>query len=270
MNISLQWVDRVFKADLHFAVVENKEIVAASYVGVPEAVTAVTAGIIEGREVNINDLRFNRSQDAFRRLEKRIGMGDVAHGMVYNSLATIDGVNNVLSGETNNKSYIISMNGNIKEDVSSHVIERFGLPNEFKEQYSGLLGFMYEELEIIQNPHYSGLYPNLRAVKFNGTENDVLEIVEDALRNGMLIIPKSDVEGVFDPNWTMKEYMINNAQAMNRLLAELKPLHTMKDKIEPAIGTMARTPFPAQAHVIQGLVNGLKEGNSVWTAANMG
>ncbi|OIJ11498.1 hypothetical protein BKP35_12200 [Anaerobacillus arseniciselenatis] len=270
MEINLQSVERNFNAKLHFAVVEGKEIIAASYVGVPEATTAITAGIIENRPVRIGNLLFNRSMDAFRRLDRRIGMGDVAHGMVFNSLTTIDGINNVIEGEDNKKSYIISMSGNIKEDVSNHVIERFGLPIEFKEQYSGLLGFMYEDLEVIQNPEFMELYPSLRAVRFNGTEQDVLEIVEDALKNGMLIIPKSEVEGVFDPEWSMKEYMIKNAQAMNKLLAEMKPLHTMKDKLDPAIATMDRIPFPAQAHVIQGLVNGYSVGNSVWSAANMG
>ena len=270
MRISLQSVERSFDARLHFAVVDKKEIVAASYVGVPESVVAITAGIIENRDVRINNLLYNRSSDAFRRLDRRIGMGDVAHGMVFNSLATIDGINNVIQGDDNSKGYIISMSGNIKEDVSAHVIERFGLPFEFKEQYSGLFGFMYEELEVIQNPDLQELYPNLRAVRFDGNEQEVLEIVESALKNGMLIIPKSEVNGVFNPKWSMKEYMINNAQAMNKLLAELKPLHTMKDKLDPAIATMARIPFPAQAHVIQGLVNGLQIENSKWTAANMG
>jgi hypothetical protein len=270
MKISLQSVERHFEGSLHFAVVDKHEIVAASYVGVPEAVTAITAGIIENRTVRIGTQNFNRSTDAFRRLDRKIGIGDVAHGMIYNSLATIDGINNVLQGDANNKGYVLSMNGDIHEAVSSHVIERFGLPVEFKEQYSGLLGFMYQELQIIRNPELQSLYPNLRAVRFDGTEQEVLEVIEDALRNGMLIIPKSEVEGVFDPEWSMKEYMINNAQAMNKLLAEMKPLHTMKDKLEPAIATMERVPFPAQAHVIQGLVNGLDVGKSVWTAANMG
>ncbi|MEQ2527681.1 helicase-related protein [Bacillaceae bacterium CLA-AA-H227] len=270
MRITIQSVERSFDARLHFAVVDKKEIVAASYVGVPESVVAITAGIIEAREVRINDLIFNRSSDAFRRLDRRIGMGDVAHGMVFNSLATIDGINNVIQGDDNSKGYIISVNGNIKDDISAHVIERFGLPIEFKEQYSGLFGFMYEELEVIQNPDFLGLYPNLRAVRFDGNEKEVLEIVESALKNGMLIIPKSEVNGVFNPKWSMKEYMINNAQAMNKLLAELKPLHTMMDKLDPAIATMSRIPFPAQAHVIQGIINGLEISNSEWTAANMG
>ncbi len=270
MKISLQSIERSFQARLHFAVVDNKEIIAASYVGVPEAITAITAGIIENRPVNIEHIQYNRSKDAFRRLDRRIGMGDVAHGMVYNSLATIDGINNVLEGEAHNKGYIISLDGNIKEHISCHVIERFGLPVEFKEQYSGLLGFMVHELQVIRNPEFLELYPNLRAVRFDGTEQEVLEIVESALKNGMLIIPRSDVEGVFNPEWSNKEYLINNAQAMNQLLSQMKPLHTMQDQLDPAIATMGRIPFPAQAHVIQGLVNGIQKEKSVWSAANMG
>jgi len=270
MNITLRGIDRTFDATLHFLIVDQKEIVAASYVGVPEAVTAITAGVIENRPIRVTNQEFIRSTDGFKRLERRVGLGDVAHGMVYNALATIEGINNVLQGEVNNRGYIISTSGDIKTDISEYVIERFGLPPEFEEHYSGLFGFMYEELDIIQNPAFKELYPNLRAVRFNGTEQDVLETMEMALKNRMLIIPESKVEGVFDPEWSMKEYMINNAKAMNQLLAEMRPLHTMKDKLDPAIGTMDRVPFPAQAHVIQGLVNGLDVGNSVWTSANMG
>ncbi|MDA6131534.1 hypothetical protein OSK38_29720, partial [Escherichia coli] len=56
MKISIQAIERIFEAELHFAVVDNKEIVAASYVGVPEATTAITAGIIENRQVRVDTL----------------------------------------------------------------------------------------------------------------------------------------------------------------------------------------------------------------------
>lgn len=270
MKITLQGYDRTFDATLHFMVTDKKEIVAASYVGIPESINAITAGLIENRPVRVEGQEFSRSFDTFRRLERRMGIGDVAHGMIYNSFATIDGINNVIEGDKNNRSYILSMNGNIKEDVASYVVERFGLPVEFKEQYSGLFGFMYEDIDVIQNPDFQEIYPNLRAVRFDGAEEDVLEVMEMALKNRMLLLPNSDIDGVFEPEWTMKEYMIKNAKAMNQLLAEMKPTHTMKDKLDFEIATMDRIPFPAQAHVIQGLVNGLDEGNSVWTAANMG
>lgn len=36
----------------------------------------------------------------------------------------------------------------------------------------------------------------------------------------------------------------------------MKPLHAIEDKFDPSISTLERTPFPAQPHVIQGLING--------------
>lgn len=55
----------------------------------------------------------------------------------------------------------------------------------------GPLGFMYQELKVIENPKFKEFYPGLRAIRFDGTEEDVLDVVKSALKNGMLIIPKS-------------------------------------------------------------------------------
>lgn len=270
MKISLQSTDRFFEAKLQYLVKEKEQIIVASYVGVPEAVTAITAGIIEGRPVRVNNEDFVRGHDTFRRVERKIGLGDVAHGIVFNSLTTLDGLSELIESEKNNRGYIVSLKGQIKEDISHYVISRFGLPPEWSEHYSGLFGFMLDELEVIQNPAFQHLLPDLRAFRFNGNETDVLDVIEMALKNRLLTIPQSDIEGVFDPNWSLKEYMVNNAVAMNKKLSVMRPLHTMRDKLDPAIATMNRVPFPAQAHVIQGLVNGLDVENSVITSANMG
>ncbi|UGB33553.1 hypothetical protein [Metabacillus sp. B2-18] len=270
MNIYLQSTDRHFEAKLQFIVKEEDHVLAASYIGIPEAVTAITAGIIEGRTVVVEGKELTRGHDPFRRIERKVGIGDVAHAFIYNSLTTLDGLSGVIDSDKNTRGYILSLHGNIKEDVAQHMISRFGLPPEWSDHYAGLFGFMIEDLEVIQNPAFQHLNPNLRALKINGSESDVLEVVEMALKNRLLTIPESEIEGKFDPSWSLKEYMVNNASAMNKKLSVMRPLHTMKDKVDPAIATMSRVPFPAQTHVIQGLINGLDVENSVITSANMG
>ncbi|MFS1519525.1 hypothetical protein V1503_24160 [Bacillus sp. SCS-151] len=272
MKITLQSSERFFDATVQFVISERvkneNHIVAASYVGVPESVVAVSAGIIEARSVIIEGEEYHRGADPFRRMEKRIGLGDVAHGIIYNSLASIQGVEEI--GEKSNRAYIISVDGNMDDAVAEHVIRRFGLPYEWKEHYSSLFNPFYSELDIVRNPEFSSFYPNIRAIRFDGDESEVLEMVEMALKNGMLRIPQSDVHGVFDRSWSMKEYMVNNAETMGKKLQEMRPKHMPTDNLEPAIAQMGVVPFPAQAHVIQALVNGLDVENSVTTSANMG
>ncbi|MFV2050878.1 hypothetical protein ACEWK1_26385, partial [Metabacillus sp. YM-086] len=218
MNIYLQSTDRHFEAKLQFIVKEEDHVLAASYIGIPEAVTAITAGIIEGRTVVVEGKELTRGHDPFRRIERKVGIGDVAHAFIYNSLTTLDGLSGVIDSDKNTRGYILSLHGNIKEDVAQHMISRFGLPPEWSDHYAGLFGFMIEDLEVIQNPAFQHLNPNLRALKINGSESDVLEVVEMALKNRLLTIPESEIEGKFDPSWSLKEYMVNNASAMNKKL----------------------------------------------------
>jgi hypothetical protein len=86
-----------FEALLHFAVVETVEkdqfLVAASYAGLETSVRAISAGILESRVVNIEaNGTFYRTKDPYKRIERPMGMGDVAHGMVLSSRATMNGL----------------------------------------------------------------------------------------------------------------------------------------------------------------------------------
>ncbi|WP_160850411.1 helicase-related protein [Pontibacillus yanchengensis] len=271
----MQSHERFFNAQLHFVVVDeredNKEVVVASYMDVPESVQAVSAGFLEGRPLQLESFgEIRRGSDTYRRLERKVGLGDVAHGMVFSSMATLEGLNDVIEGDKNSKGYIVSMTGDIEEAIAEHCINRFGLPPEWKEHYPKLFDPLLHHMRIIQNPAFEDLYPNLKAVRLEANEEEILNMVETALRNRMLRIPSSDVHGKFDPEWSMKQYMIENAQAMSKKLQAFKPRHTPYMPLDPAIAQMKRVPFPAQAHVIQGLVNGLDHENSVFTSANMG
>ncbi|MBU8908170.1 hypothetical protein KH400_16305 [Desertibacillus haloalkaliphilus] len=293
--------DRHFDATLHFLVVDPLEdknrVIAASYVGIPEATTAVTAGFIENRPLFIDNEEYFRSLHPYRRLERKIGEGDVVHGMVYNSLATIQGIEEQLESDKSDTGYIIALDGDVEKAVSHHVQARFGLPKEWLEHYNELFSDKVSQLQVIQNPDLTTLWPDMKACRFDGNENEVLEVISEELsymkkimeeerengtavgemnnvlirRGCRLIIPKTTVQGRFNPEWGMKDYMLNNSEVFGKLLAKLKPRHQVGDPIDPAIGTtMKRIPFPAQANMIQALVNTLDYETSVICSGDMG
>lgn len=276
MKISMRGVDRNFDASLHLMVVEkdanssDDNIVFASYMGIPEAVTAVSAGIIEARSVYVENKEYQRSFDTYRRLERPIGLGDVSHGVLYNSLLTMEGIDEIPDSAKFNRAYIIAPDGNLATALSRHVIHRFGLPFEWENIYPEMLDFMVTPLKVIRNPEFNEFWPDLKAVMFDGTEESVLNVVRDALRNRLLTIPECDIQGEFDPSMSMKEYMIANADHMARKLQEKKPRHSLDQALHRSIGEMKRIPFPAQAHMIQALVNTFNFEASSFCSGDMG
>lgn len=299
MNVSILANDRSFRAKMHFVITDveddNEKLVAASYVGVPEAVNAITASILEGRGlyVEANQDEYTRSYHPYHRLERRIGDGDVAHGMVFNSLATQDGIKSL--GENEKVTYVIALDGNSDYHLSRHFQVRFGLPKEWLSEYVSLFRDMIVPLPVIKNEELSKvLWNDIKAFRITATQEEVLLMIEEELfftkslqdklrqegvevneqnlkeRGATLVIPKSDVVGRFHPDWSMKDYMINNSEVFARKLSQLKPRHDVGDPIHPAVAKMKRIPFPAQANMIQVLVNTLEYENSVGCSGDMG
>ncbi|MEF3309375.1 helicase-related protein [Paenibacillus sp. GYB004] len=277
MKISMNSVDRRFEAFLHLMIVEksaqdsDENIIMASYLGIPEAVSAISAGFLEARTLQIGNEEFERNYDTYRRMERLIGIGDIAHGVVFNSLLTMDGIQSMPNSPKFNRSYLVAPDGIMSDVLAKHVIHRFGLPFEWENEFAGLLDHFLSPLRVIRNPDFNQLWPNLEAAVFTGTEESVLKVIEMALKNGLLQIPECDVQGVFDPSMSMKEYMVANAEVMARKLQEQKPRHSLEQlPIHRSIGEMKRIPFPAQAHMIQALVNTLEHEDSEFCSGDMG
>ncbi|MEF2246445.1 hypothetical protein [Paenibacillus sp. IITD108] len=276
MKIRMYGLDRSFEATLHVMVVEPsangrmENIIFASYMGIPEAVSAISAGLIESRNIHVGETEYVRSSDKFKRLERPIGLGDLSHGTVYNSLVTLEGLDEIPDSIKFNRAYLIAPEGNLGEILSNHVIHRFGLPYEWESQYPELLDFMLTPLKIIRNDDFTEQWPNLQAAVFNGTEESVLNAIEGALRNGLLQIPSSNVQGFFNSSMSMKEYMLQNAEIMAQKLQSHKPRHTQDMQLHPSIGEMTRIPFPAQAHMIQALYNTFQYEDALFLSGDMG
>jgi hypothetical protein len=257
--------DRHFQVEPHVMVCENaagrtKNLVFASFLGIPEAVQAVTASFLEDRILRYGAFEFGRTVDPYKRIERPIGLGDVAHGAIYNSLMTLEGIEASPDSEKLDRAYLLAPDGDTSWAVAEHVIERFGLPSEWMDEYPRLFADDISPLEIIHNQDFP-MWNELKAVVFTGTEASVIETVRRALKEKRLVIPPSTVQGVFYAGWSMKDYMLNNAVHMAKKLEENRPRHSMTEQIDPAIADLKRIPFPTQAHMIQGVVNTIEDEN---------
>ncbi|WP_240420311.1 DEAD/DEAH box helicase [Paenibacillus periandrae] len=205
-------------------------------------------------------IQFERMDDPYKRIERPIGMGDVAHGSVFNSLMTIEGIEAFPDSQKLDRAYLMAPDGNIDQVLSKHLIERFGLPREWEEQYPEIFKDNLIPLQIIHNPVFP-MWSKIQAVVFTGSESSVIETIRGSLKRRELIIPPSEVQGVFDPAWSMKDYMLNNAVHMAKKLEEKAPRHSMNEPIDSSIADLKRIPFPTQAHMIQSVVTTLEDEN---------
>ncbi|WP_150274179.1 helicase-related protein [Paenibacillus tepidiphilus] len=263
-KLSVSDKDKMFNVDTHILVCEEGaselHVIFASYIGIPEAVTAISVSFLESRLLRFGSSNCTRLTDPYKRLERPIGLGDVGHGVVYNSLVEIDGIESRPDSADFNRAYLIAPDGNIDKVITEHLIERFGLPREWAEDYPQLFAKYILPLKIYHNENFP-TWRELRAVKFTGNELLVKELIREALLSKRLTVPLSEVNGVFNPEWNMKDYLLNNASHMARKLEENPARHQLNSNVDPSIADLKRIPFPVQAHMIQAIVNTLEEEN---------
>ncbi|MGI6448854.1 MAG: helicase-related protein [Desulfitobacteriia bacterium] len=250
---------RQFSTFLHFVVIDKTDsLICASIGGIESSVTAVTAAIIEHRQcqLDLDNNRFYqiRSDGEYKRLIKM--SGQTAHGLVIHKAAVYE--------ENCPSPIIFAEDGNIEQAVGYFLSKRFALPKEWiGEYYSFLPKDEVEELEVHTNP-LVGKYANLRAVRLSDriTEETILNEIDTKLKNGRLTIPKilGTPNGKFNPSWTTKEYLTENAIALAGQLDVMQPRFDPKNsyhKLDKNLGLMNRLPLPVQAMVIQGTVNAM-------------
>ncbi|MHB1417967.1 MAG: hypothetical protein ACYCX4_00025 [Bacillota bacterium] len=262
---------RSFSVELHWAILDSADfLVAASFGGIGTAVKAVSAAMIEGRSTEIvMDDRTRRavhlSRGDYRKVERQVDT--TAHGVILQKAAVYE--------ENKSTPIVIAIDGNVKKAIGDMLAARYALPQIWRDQYLCFIPEeMMEEMEVLVNP-LSPMFQHLKAVRFTTALNEefILNEVEARLKDGRLLIPQIPVkvQAKFDPSWDMKEYLKQNAEVLAMQLEEVKPRHDPRTgKVDPAIAELKRIPFPAQAAMIQGLLNTLKHQNSVFLAGDMG
>lgn len=261
---------RGFIATLHFAVLADEELLAASVADSEAVVQAVTSSIIEGRNAMICDdqrtiyLR-TLPGGSYRRVIK--ASGDVFHGVIL--------AKNCVFNDDPEAPVILAPNGDIKAAVGRYLAARYALPPEWEAHYLELIDPDYvTDLQVVMNP-LNQRWRHLKAVWLSNTvtEEYMLDVIKKRLQNRTLLIPQlpGGVKGVFNPSWNMAEYLKANASILADKLKAFRPRHDpAKDPLNPAIAELKRIPFPAQAHMIQGLNNTLVNQNTAFCSGDMG
>lgn len=257
MELIIESVGRRFSVLVDYLVTESDKygetIVAASFGGNQTAVSAVAASIIsgfsakltiEGMEISLKS-RFGGYKKVTGHLNNR-----VHHCIVISKDA-------VFQSKSENP-VVLAFDGNLSAAVGNFLSARCSLPREWEDQY----------YDILPDQNITGLnvytdnprFKNLKAVRLADIKEETfLELIGEKLRSGKLQIPPSEIEGEFDPEWTINQYLMVNAPILARQISEMGAHFVPgRDHVSKSIATMTRIPFPAQAYVIQGVVNYLK------------
>ena len=266
MEINIVSSGRAFQAQLHYMIyeklIDKRFLVAASYGGLDIATRAITAALIEGRPFSIRmddskTIYFETITGSYRRVDKAVN-GPIVHSSILNKAM-------IFEENQEMPPVVLAPDGDISTAVGKFITARFTLPKEWLQTYMSLIpkdGI--EELEVMVNP-LNKKWSSLRAVRISiqyMNEEYIIEEIDKRLKKGELVIPQADPDmprGSFDPGWSMKEYMAKNAHVLAAQLSNVRPHHVPGvDPLDSAIAELGRIPFPAQAHMIQGLYNALQ------------
>ncbi|MCF8023313.1 MAG: hypothetical protein K9L17_11530 [Clostridiales bacterium] len=265
MKIRTQETERQFECILHFAT-GCLDLYCASFAGPATAVWSITSNIKNGRRIEVVDdngeliKMYVPDKGRYRSVEKKVG--DIYHGFVCLK-------------EDSEKPVIIAPDGDVKSAAGKYITRKYPVPREWEQQYMDL--FDYVVPDIFFNSCFD-VWSNVKVLRLTGirgvgniTEENLMAAIESAVREGSLKIPETEVEGFFNPDWSMKEYVQANADTLSRQVKERRPKHDpQRDSLHPALGKMERIPFPAQAHLSQGIINTLKEEKLAFASGDMG
>lgn len=254
MELTVESVNRRFSVYMDYIITETdsygEKIVAASIGGNQSAVSAVAASIISGFNTR---LTYKGNEILLRSLfgDYKKVTGQLNNRVHHCVIVAKDSIYN----EKSKTPVIFAPDGNLPGAVGAFLSARYSLPREWEDQYYSILPFdSVIELKVITN---NPQWKNLKAVKLkNIKESSLLQLIGSKLKSGQLQIPPSKVEGVYDPDWSINQYLMANAPVLAKQISELGAYFIPgRDRISPEIASMLRTPFPAQAYVIQGVVN---------------
>lgn len=189
MNISMYTDERHFDGKLHLAVIDDDSefdyrLVFTSFVGIPEAVRAITAGFVESRPLKIEQDEYRGySGEHHKFLVKPMGNGDVAHGMIYHAQATIDGISDIANTKETDtlKGYIICTDGDVETAIADHVIRRFSLPTAWKDEYWHIFSPFIRRLKVIHNQAFKNLWPDFKMYRLDISEEQAKDFITDKL-----------------------------------------------------------------------------------------
>jgi len=262
----------------------SADLIAVGLMDVDSAARAMVARLSKGEKTDLyagTRGRFESTlfseKHGYRFVSRPIGK--LTHCMVLHKSAVdeqLDGGSRIL---------IVPSGGDPADLLLARIASDFNLPHvvAWKDvlwvecQRRGLV----KQLDVWTDPDVQH-WKNVQAfeLKSSFTEEKAKELVSQLLANQYIVLPEGITDApalleVLEPdedgNYSVMDYLQTFAPHLATTIEEMaQPLHDLDRPIDPAIATMARVPFPAQAHTTQALVNGLEENKGVIAASDMG
>lgn len=280
-----------FESHVHLTITRQRpddksssDLIAVGLIDVDSAARAMVARLSKGEKVDLHAGTRGRFENTlfpekhgYRFVSRPIGK--LTHCIVLHKSAVDEQLDN------GSRILIVPSGGDPADLLLSRIASDFNLPHVVEWKYvlwdeCQRRGFV-KQLDIWTDPevrHWKDVQGFELTSAF--TEEKAKELVSQLLANEYISLPEGITDApalleVLEPdedgNYSVMDYLQNFAPHLATTIEDMaQPLHDLDRPIDPAIATMARVPFPAQAHTTQALVNGLKENKGVIAASDMG
>jgi hypothetical protein len=177
--------------------------------------------------------------NGYKRFDTKVG--DIYHCLILHKAA-------IFNEEKITNPVIVAPDGDIRKAVGRYLTAKYPLPIEWEDKYYDI--FNTETINITKNPLMS-TWSNVKMVKLSSVrgitgslinDDTVKQGIELGIKRGLFFFSGSGA--VFDPSWSMKEFLKANTATLAAQVKKVKPRHDPEtDKLHPAIGQMERIPF---------------------------
>ncbi len=287
---SHEWI----KVNANLVITDTQErrekLIVASLVDVDSAARGLAAHVLKGDVIEFfSDYAKMWSQDKFStdknlyRFVSRPLNGKLNHTVLLHKAV----VDENLPDNTNR--YVLSLNGdgNIADIFLRRFANDFNLP--YVKAWAEPLWQKAKHEHLVRNllVRSDGKFPqwkNAVALQFipSFNEDQAKDMVSTLLKQRTISLPEGVTQAPVvhdtikpDPEtgtYKVTEYLTTYATHLATAIEDLaEPLHDLDRAIDSTIAAMGRTPFPAQAHTVQAILNGFGHGNKgIFAASDMG
>ena len=248
-------------------IVDNENRLAMiSIVGYDSAVRAIVGALHKNRTITCEPSETLISHGRYRSFTTRLGSTNDAltHAIVM-STAALD--------EVSEAPLVLAWDGNVTQTAYNVLYNSFSTPM-LPEWAPIIFGELQEIGKVQPLQTYSATNQTLQAFRLNVDQEEFNNLVSTMVQTGQLIIPDGteDTSAIMAEVSNVTEYMHTFGPLLaNRVTQLCRPMYNpMTDELNPNIYVGPRTPFPAQADVIQAVVKTLEKKSGVIIVGEMG
>ncbi|WP_241717062.1 helicase-related protein, partial [Sulfoacidibacillus ferrooxidans] len=269
---------------------QKPRIIAAGIIDVDSAAKAISAKIATGRPVRYGDAQMATWQKKpmtcdtggayrfFRTNNGKKGAESSTHAMIVHK-RVMEQREELERQKIKGNRILLAPDGDLVSRLGDVLLDEFAFPH-LPEWFQAIYAELQKErllttLDVWTDPDVD-VWRDLQAITLSDqlTDRRMQEIVSRLIQQGILNIPEgvTDAPAITEDITDTTSYLAEYAPHLATQIEEVvEPLHDLDRPLEKALATMQRVPFPAQAHTIQALINGMDHGKkAVFSISDMG